>query len=215
MSKKTKMVAATAIGNNVLDLIKADVKVDMNDLTNVFIVRYEQGLVLERTSNQQKLKTLNEQIKVINEEVLVGARAFVKRSGAVGEFSNPLFKTTVRVDDKDYTVKWELTQVVYTIRIESKSTTSTNQYNKETSGSFQGQFDIDAGLVDQYNDLMAEKANITLVLTEINNSLRDVSRKEREIRGKITEQKFAALGMEELLVNPDLLMLIDTSNLVG
>jgi hypothetical protein len=203
-----------AISSDSLNQINANINVGIDDVVNVFVAQYENGLILERTSNQRLLQNLSKQIKEIETFVLESSKNFRLFSDAIGTKDLGLFTLTTSIDDKSFLIDWEKGTIRYTIDTKLKSNTFTgDNYNTYTSGSFYGQMTIGSTSIVEYREAMAAKSRISAILAEINNSLRDVSRKERAIRGKIAEQKLTSMGMTDLLNNPQLLQLVDLSNL--
>lgn len=195
-----------------LDQIKTNLSLDTNDLVNVFISKYEDGLIAQRTSNQALLTGLTKQIKDLSDCVLAEAKLYVNQSGVLGTTDNDLFSLTVTVDKDKFKLEWENKYVGYILNHEMKSkTTPTGNYSHSTAGNISGRYQLAEADICKYGQLMEDKSKITSTLAEINNQLRDVSRKERQVRGRLAEQKFAAAGLDELLQDQSLLQLIDTS----
>jgi hypothetical protein len=212
----SKSTAISTLSTTTMAQFKADITVGMNDVVNVFVERYETDLINKRTSNQNKLKDLNKQIQLLANASLAAAKLFVVEANIVGVFDNPIFTSTISVPDKEFEVDWTDGSVTYKVLTDVQSKTiPASHYSGHYSDSIKCKFDIDQKDLDQYKDLMEQKTAITNVLGEININLRDVSRKERQVRAKLSEQKLTDMGMQDLLSNPEMLMLIDTTDVIG
>ncbi|RWZ84354.1 MAG: hypothetical protein EO766_17295 [Hydrotalea sp. AMD] len=203
----------TSSNVSALSQINTNITVGIDDVVNVFISRYETGLNKQRTSNQAIIKDLNVKIKAVTDSILDQAKQYVEIMNIEGEVNNGIFTLFTSIGKDSYQLKIEQKHVQYKINTKIKSNTSNDHYNKETSGSIYGEFQISESDLEQYNDLMSQKAQITAILTQINNDLRNVGSKERQVRGQIAEQKLVSQGMQDLINDPTILALIDTSTI--
>lgn len=193
----------TQIAN--IDQIKTDVTVGMDDLVNVFIAKYETSLIDQRTKLQDQLKGLNKIIHGLGETAIKDAKTIVL-GFQVPTFNNGYVSINTTIGD-NFKLDWEHKHVSFTMSTVVKSLVKVD-WNTESGACVNSAVPLHSKLVEQYDQIMDEKRDVMEELTKINNDLRDVSRKERQVRGKIAERKFVASGLEDLLADQELVKLI-------
>lgn len=188
--------------------IATDVKVGMEDVVSVFLSRYENSLHDLRTTKQAEMAELNKQIKTLTDAELKRATDLVKQ--AIVTTQDIGLVILEQKLDGDVVIEWSKKVLNFNLAttVRSKSVTG-DAYRSKTSGTVGGQVEIDSNVQKQYQELIEKKQKIADELTVINNNLRDMSRKERQVKGQIAEMKLSSCGMEQLLQEPTLLALID------
>jgi len=189
-----------------LDQIQNNINVGMEDVVAVFLSRYETSLHTERATLQKEMGLINGQIKTLHDGFLTLVKEWVEHSGTVGVNNFGLVEVEVKLE-KNLNVDWNKGVVNYVLETSVRSlSVDADTYRSKSSGTVAGVHTID---VTEYNQLMEQKNVLTEKLTIVNNNLRDVSRKERQVRGQLAELKLKNLGMEDLLNEPTLIGLIN------
>ena len=70
-------------------------------------------------------------------------------------------------------------------------------------------FSINKDDVNEHETLTKELEEVNAELVEVMYQIKSVSRKERQIRGKISEMKLEQSGFSELINNPEILKLVE------
>lgn len=199
--------------NEVMASIESNVSVGMGEVVNVFLAQYENRLHAEREAAQKEISVLNKQIQETTDQSLIEFNTFMNQSD-LGSLDNGFVTVTVKLRpdpivhmDKGYV------QSTMETTLTSKSTLSNDGSYKKDTSYVNIQVLIEIGLVQRYKDLMVAKNEQTSLLAKINADLRDINRKERQIRGRIAEMKLKDMGMEQLLIEPTLLQLISESGM--
>lgn len=211
MKKEQNLATAVIAG---LAVVGSDVQVGMQDVADVFLSRYETSLEAERKALQAKLIAASNQIKAATELAQSQAITTVQAAGLTRTFDTGLMLLTVTAGDKP-AVDWDKGSVGVTITTRVESKTRQTGYSRTTEGSVLVDVNVSPQIMADYKEQMATKATITERLNEVQSMLRNMSSKERQIRGKIAELKLQSLGATELLENPQLLGLVDLSDIVG
>jgi len=122
---------------------------------------------------------------------------------------------TTRLRGKDSIVlDWSTGKAAVSLETYVKSKTCTG-YNSDDSAYFHVEVIILQEIVDSYHELMKTKDGIMDALNVVNGNLRDISRKERQVRGQLARMKLTDDGMEDILNAPELRALIDDSVVAG
>ena len=188
-----------------IEQIQSNLTVGMDDLVNVFIAKYETSLIDQRTVLQDKLKGLNKVISGLGETAIKDAKTIVL-GFQVPTFNNGYLSINTTIGD-NFKLDWEKKHVSFTVNTVVKSLVKVD-WNTEGGSCVNSAVPFHSDLFSAYDNAMEEKRVVMDELTKINNDLRDVSRKERQVRGKIAERKFVASGLEDLLADQELVKLI-------
>lgn len=191
-----------------MDQIQANVSVGMDDLVNVFIAKYETSLIDQRNNLQSQMKEVNKRICDLGETALKDAKEVIKSFCLENLiFENSYISVWTGVNDQKTELSWDKKHV--TFEVETIITTHVKvNWTSTSSSEVTSAIDLHPDIIDSYNLLMEDKRVVLDGLSTINNELRDISRKERQIRGRIAERKFVASGLEDLLADQELAKLI-------
>ncbi len=194
---------STQIAN--IEQIQSNVTVGMDDLVNVFIAKYETSLINQRNTLQDQLKDFNKIISGLGETAINDAKQ------AVQEFNIPKFKngyvSIITTIGDEFKLNWEKKHVTFDITTNVKSSVKVD-YRDEQESHITSAVSLAPDIISSYEHNMEEKRLVMENLSNINNELRDISRKERQVRGQIAERKFVASGLEDLLNDQELVKLI-------
>lgn len=198
---------ATKELTTVMANIQTDLKVDMKDVVDVFLSKYENSLHSERTLLQKEMGVINTDIKNLTKKIVDGAESFIKSSLVV---TTNLGLVVVELKlESEPTIDWSKQQVNYQLGSSVKSVSVHEGYRCSSTGTIVGVLPVPAADQTNYHSLMDTKNGLTDKLTVVNNNLRDIGRKERQIKGLLAEKKLQEIGMEGLLNEPSLLALIN------
>lgn len=169
--------------------------VGIEEVSNIFISRYEDGLHSEREVVSQRIKNLKEDLKKLEATVVEDLNL------AQYDTDVPVLNSHTRASAQ---VDWK----------ESNSCVEIVLYTNITecwSARHRLFFPIPIVAVHQYNTIEKSIEDETKVLTDIISKIKDISRKERSIRSKISEMKLREMGVDNILESKELLKLIDLS----
>jgi hypothetical protein len=181
--------------------IPVNASIDLNAVTSVFVARYETQLLDKKTALAGQVKKLKSQrddfdglVKgLVDGTAYVSSLPFIKMTTQLGDIE-VLWDGNYTVKKPHYQVKCEFVRGG-----EVKMTDVTIHF-------------IPDNLVEDRNAVLSQLKEAEQQLTETLMSLKQVSQKERQIRGKIAEQSLEQAGMSELLNNPELAKLVMIGN---
>lgn len=208
MNITKEIVASTGI-QTALANMGSNVTIGMDDVVNAFLFKYENSLHAERTKLQTKMGVVNGLLKTLTNDVIANAQAFINAKHIMGAPTKFGLVTIESKLEDDLMIGWEQMQVQFKVCIIIKSNSISTGYCHSNSSTVKGVVPIHANLLTEYTTLMAQKAALNDKLVIVNSNLRDISRKERQVRGTIAEMKLKTTGMEDLLTEPTLLNLIN------
>lgn len=174
--------------------LSANVNVGMNEVVSVFVSKYETGLF-------EKKDDLSDKIKVVKQE-LTDLDKTVKATVNVNDYrtSVPAFSLTFSVSSID--VSWATKVIKVHVDMNEKGV-SYSRWSKTI------EVKIDDEYVTKHSEASKRVADLSAELLEVMGLIKSVSRKERQIRGHISELKLAESGLSSLLNDSAIMKLIE------
>lgn len=196
----------------IMTQVDSNISVGMGEVVNVFLAKYENKLHSDREDAQREVIRLNKLVQEVTEVATERFKLFVEEANT-GSWKNEFISITTGFL-KDFTVVMNQGHVSTKLETTVLSNMVTKSDHSEwLTTSVTINVPIGADLILDYNSLMEQKSVQTSLLAKINADLRDINRKERQIRGRIAEMKLKDMGMEQLLMEPTLLSLINESGM--
>lgn len=197
MSKKGELQA-------VEKLIGSDVSIDLDAVVSVYVSQYEDQLFTKKKDLSKTIKGVKDDLKILDKtlertvdktefDIKVPILNLVSKVESVDvNWKNPddgyvdsIIKVQVRVSEKEKTDRWSADSLTTTRKVKISSKDIKDKASWET----------------QLDGLNTE-------LLEVMSAIKGVSRKERQVKGKISGMKLEAGGFADLLNSPDLLALV-------
>lgn len=175
-----------------------NVVIGMEEVTNVFIAQYETNLHSEKSRLQTLISGFSKELTALGKTIKAGVdtKGYTSHDKVLG----------IIVTVKGVTVDMDVSPPTAEIEIKVADDDKSHNY----SDSFRKTFDhpIPKSLLTQTRKintkLDAAREDLTVVLKGIGS----ISRKEREVRGRISKLKLEASGFAGLLEDPKMLKLI-------
>ncbi len=200
------MSNSKSVSTATFNQISANLNVGIDDVVNVFISKYEDGLIEQRTSKQLEVKQINEQINQVVAKLNVEIDKFKEQYDQTVTIG--LITTVYSIGSAATTINWNEQTVLCQVAMATKVDGKKDAYYGSGHSTVRVDMVIPVDIHFEYKQLLSSKEQLLSELQELNSLLRDVSRKERQVRGRIAEQKLENLGMTDLLNEPSLLKLI-------
>jgi len=175
--------------------------VGMNEVVSVFVAKYETALIEKRDRLQQLVKSLKSQLAALDKALIDGVNK------AAYEVNVPTLN--VKVEVESVTVNWTKEQAKSFVSVNTKLKDNDKGEDRYGYG-FQKSFKINVNSID-FDDKVRLDGELEAANTELLaaiGQLKDVGRKERQVRATIAEQQLEQAGMSDLLGNTDLQKLI-------
>lgn len=174
----------------------ADLSVSMDDVVSAFVSQYENNLFARKKELNADIRKLEAQLEDLEKRV----RADV--SGSEWEGHKLPFDLTLKVIQGN--VNYEGKVVHFQVLIESNETRGYygNQIKLEKTKKIPARFIKEHdGIVKGLNDLRAD-------LSEVLVNIKTITRKERQVRGRIALRKLEDSGYASLMADPELIQLV-------
>lgn len=189
------------MANDLMTAMTTDVNVGMNEVVSVFVAKYEDGLFAKKEELSKRIKSVKGNMADLVKEL----EESIDQSKYATEI--PMLGLTTKVSS--VTVKFDGTynskKPIVEVSVGVYDNSSDRDY---PSFSKTFMFDIVKDTVDLNNSLKIELETLSAELMEVMGQIKSVSRKERQIRGKISEMKLEQSGFADLLSNPEMLQLV-------
>lgn len=199
------MTALTNPSKNFLEVMTTDVNVGMNDVIAIFVSRYERDLTDLRTKLQAEVKQLKKEI-VDHEKAIV---ASVDRD----QYNHSVHALGVKFRVQDVAVVWNRdnygdkikNKIVVTIGLRDLNSKRDEEYNDWTK---QIKTPMDVVDIEMHSSLETSLETANTKLLDVLQKLKNVSMKERELRGRMAEMKMTQAGYGELVNDEAMMSLI-------
>lgn len=174
--------------------MQTDIQISMDDVVSAFVSQYENNLFARK-------KELTASIRTVEENLAKFIKALRKK------ITGDSFKTTLpfglkmKVDDGG--IDWEDAEVTFVITIEPK-----NNHRYSNNIIVNKTKPILAASVKAHEKLQTELSALRADLGEVLVSLKSVTRKERQVRGRIAIRKLEDSGYANLMQDEELVKLV-------
>lgn len=170
--------------------------VGMDEVVSVFVSKYEDNLFDRKKDLSDQIKELKSKRENLEKKVQKSVDV------SVYEFTNEVVGIESKVDKVD--VNWNDNKLI--IRLNVNDTSKTRSYGGTFSKSIN--VDIEESVTLVYKSLTTDIDELSSELLEVMGLIKSVSRKERQVRGRISELKLKESGYDNLLQNEEMLKLI-------
>jgi hypothetical protein len=188
--------------SNIPDLMNTDVTVGMNEVVSVFVSKYEDGLFARKDTLSAMIKEAKRQCEQLDDDLIKSIdRSMYAVDVPVLNVSFSVANVKVKWD-KDYESD-KNTIVISVEGVDKEDGPSHGSYSKKIVQP------ISKHVVDAHQVLVDELERLNGEMLEVISLIKSVSRKERQIRGKISEMTLVNNGFAELLNSPEVLKLVE------
>lgn len=171
--------------------------IGMDEVVSVFVSKYESNLFERKDELGKKVKGVKGELVSVEKDVIGGVNVErFNQSISILNISSKVKKDGVSVD-------WNNENIVIDVEIEDGDSKG---YGRSISKNVREK--VKKSVVKKYGKLKEELSDLNDELMEVMGLIKSVSRKEREVRGRISELKLKESGYENLLENEGMLKLI-------
>ncbi len=185
---------------NLSDIIKAEAKIALPEVVSVFISKYESELYDRKATLQENIAQHTKDLATL-EKVVIGAADFSKYNGV----KVPELKIVSELKD-EINLSWD-EETVSTV-VTFRNTDEENRYDRQTGFSKRFSSTINKTHLKTRIAFLKESATLTSQLSVILAKIGDMSRKERQVKARISEMRLEEQGLTEFLNDKEMLLLI-------
>jgi len=178
-----------------------ELAVTMDDVVSAFVSEYENNLFARK-------KELTKTIKVTEEgKAQVVKKVLAAVSGDRFEKDIPVYDLVAKVSEK--TVDWCDDGVSYVnFDIVIKATKKRDGYSYNNKIDIVRKRRVPERFVTEYFDLKSQLKPLRIELAEVLDNIKSITRKERQVRGRIAVRKLEDAGYSNLMQDPELKQLV-------
>ena len=197
----TNQTETNSTPNTALSMIQTNVNIGMDEVVNVFVSKYEDGLYVKKDDLSSKIKVVKREIETLDKTLISNTSTSQYETSVVslGLVSKVESVKVIWATEHEKTNK-------INININIKDIDSKSSYGNSMTKTVV--VEIAQTDVVQHKTLLDDLQRLNDDLMNVMNEIKSISRKERQIRGKISEMKLEQSGLNELLNNKDMLSLI-------
>ncbi len=184
-----------------LDLLSTNVNVGMNEIVSVFVSQYEDQLFDKKANLSSQITKMKKELSDIDGDII--------KTVNVDSYRHIVPGLNMYFEHRSTEVNW--TQIygdnkINTIKVNvGLYDGDNNNRNVHTQVKV---LPIPEHFIKLKKELQSQVDALSAELVSVLNDIKSVSRKERQIRGKLSEMKLAESGYSDLLINPELVKLI-------
>lgn len=186
---------------NAINAMSSNVNVGLDEVVSVFVSRYETQLFDKKDELGKNIKALKDELESLDKRLIAAVDT------APYNTNIPALNISSEVDE--VTISWgkKAEHNHVRIEIEVKDNDTTNRYGS----SFTKYMKVPTSLDDlkTHDKLEDDLENLKTELAEVMGLIKAVSRKERQVRGRISEMKLQESGFAGLLDSPELTKLVE------
>lgn len=184
-----------------LTAITTDVNVGMNEVVSVFVAKYEDGLFAKKDVLSSSIRGVKAHLSQIDSDLIKSVHA--------EDYDAEVPKLGLSFKMGDVAIQWEgnYNTPKNTLVVEVEMFDKSNERN-HASYTKRHHITIDKAVIDDRQETKDQLEQLNADLLEVMSLIKTVSRKERQIRGRISEMKLAESGLSELINNSEILQLV-------
>jgi len=182
-----------------LTSMTSDVNVGMDEVVSVFVSRYETQLFDKKDELGKNIKTVKGELTDLDKRLI----ASVNKE----DYNNTISSLNITTSVEEVGVSWGKKENSINVDIEVKDNDKTNRYSHSFTKTVK--LNILDGDIKKHSDLDDSLENLKTELAEVMGLIKAVSRKERQVRGRISEMKLQESGFAGLLDSPELTKLVE------
>lgn len=180
------------------NIIKTDAKIALPEIVSIFVAKHETQLYDQKDALQESISTSQKDL-TMHEAVVLGTADFKKYDN----ITIPILEL-VSVLKGDASVNWETGLINQTVTFHNVG----KGREKHTGFAKSFSMDIGKGYVKTRDSIRKSIQNDTDDLKSILAQISDMSRKERQIKARISEIRLEESGLTDFLKDKEILKLI-------
>ena len=181
-----------------LTSMTSDVNVGMDEVVSVFVSRYETQLFEKKDEVGSNIKFIRNDLSDLDNRLI----ASIDKE----QYNTSIATLNITTKVDEIGVRWGKKENYINVEVEVKDADKNQRYSSSFTKNVKVK--IMDGDVKLHNDLDDNLENLKTELAEVMGLIKAVSRKERQVRGRISEMKLQESGFAGLLDSPELTKLV-------
>lgn len=176
--------------------MQTDIQVSMDDVVSAFVSQYENNLYARKKELTGEIKALEAQLSNVKKTV--------KQEVTGDEYADHTLPFGLKIKVEQGDPDFERKKVSFSILVSRQS----DQSYYASKLTISKDKPIPAKYVKQFNAITEELSDLRAALSDVLVSLKSVTRKERQVRGKIAIRKLEDSGYASLMQDAELIQLV-------
>ena len=181
-----------------LTSMTSDVNVGMDEVVSVFVSRYETQLFEKKDEVGSNIKFIRNDLSDLDKRLI----ASIDKE----QYNTSIATLNIATKVDEIGVRWGKKENYINVEVEVKDADKNQRYSSSFTKNVKVK--ILDGDVKLHNSLDDNLENLKTDLAEVMGLIKAVSRKERQVRGRISEMKLQESGFAGLLDSPELTKLV-------
>lgn len=193
-----------------LEAITTDIKIDLDAVVSIYVAQYETSLHAKKTVLSNEIKRVKKEVKSLDKRLIDSVdQTEYSIKVPILNLKSKVERVTIAWkgdEDEDSYDTRDIKKSTLIVRVEVKDIDSERRYANTLDKDIHKKIaktdeNIHTALLIELKELSGE-------LTEILTLIKSVSRKERQVRGRLSEKKLKASGFKGLLNDSEMLALV-------
>lgn len=172
-----------------------DLQVSMDDVVSAFVSQYENNLFARKKELSKEIRSLESDLEQVEKDI----RANVTSD----EFTNHVLPFNLVIKANEGTINYGDKEISFSLEIKDRTSSrwgNTITINKRKK--------IPAKYINRHDKIVKQLESLRADLAEVLVNLKSVTRKERQVRGRIALRKLEDSGYASLMADPELVQLV-------
>lgn len=172
-----------------------DLQVSMDDVVSAFVSQYENNLYARKKDLSKQIRALEEDLGQVEKDV--------RGNVTSDEFTDHVLPFGLTIKSNEGTIDYAKKTITFGIEIKEH-----NSSRWSNSISINKSKKIPAKFINRHDKIVKQLDALRADLSEVLVNLKSVTRKERQVRGRIALRKLEDSGYASLMADPELIQLV-------
>lgn len=182
--------------------LTSNINVGMDEVVSVFLSRYEDDLYNKKENLAKNIKAVKRDLESLDRKIISGVDTNQYERSNIEPLN---ICSKVRKVDVDWGSKEQKIRITVSVEINDKDV----EYRYYGGFTQTINLDISDSDVESHTELTETLERLNGEMMEVMSLIKGISRKERQVRGKIASMKLEESGYGDLLENDEMMKLIE------
>lgn len=172
-----------------------DLQVSMDDVVSAFVSQYENNLFARKKDLGKQIRALEQDLEQVEKDV--------RGNVTSDEFTDHVLPFGLTIKSNEGTIDYLNKRITFGIEISER-----NSSRWSNNISISKSKKIPAKFINRHDKIVKQLDALRADLSEVLVNLKSVTRKERQVRGRIALRKLEDSGYASLMADPELVQLV-------